>query len=297
MTGNSNLAALPEVVGTRTEFYRELTSRNSGFIPTPTQVRVRNARILVAGCGSTGGAVVEPLARVGVQNFILADPGEYELNNLNRQHAVHSDIGRNKAIVGAEKVAAVNPYAKVVVAIDGITAGNVDAFVRSSDVVIDGVDVTERCGMSAKWALHESAARLRVPVICGYDMAGMQYVRCYDYRDRRRPLDGVITAADVEASTSWQLLAKLIPKRMVPIEMIRNLRSSMDDPDYHVSQLIYTSLTFGAIASRMTVELLDGQRVRRHVAVDVHHAVRRPSANRRLALAKPLEMIRLLRKL
>ncbi|MFC7511740.1 HesA/MoeB/ThiF family protein [Streptomyces thermocarboxydus] len=73
------------------------------------QERLRNATVLVAGCGSTGGAVVEPLARLGTGRFVLAEPGEYELNNLNRQSATHKDIGRNKAEVAAERIRSVNP--------------------------------------------------------------------------------------------------------------------------------------------------------------------------------------------
>ena len=47
-----------------TDFYSELTARNTGFISPRAQGRVREATVLVAGCGSTGGAAVEPLARV-----------------------------------------------------------------------------------------------------------------------------------------------------------------------------------------------------------------------------------------
>lgn len=279
------------------EFYAELTTRNSGFISSPTQARLREARILVAGCGSTGGAAIEPLTRIGVQNFILADNGDYEVNNLNRQHAQLVDVGRNKAEVSAERVLAINPRASVAIDRDGIRSATVDAMVGRCSVVIDGVDVTEKSGMSAKFALHESAARLRVPVICGYDMAGMQYVRCYDYRARQRPLAGAITAAEIETTSSWRLLDRLIPRRRVPIEMIRSLRGSLNDPDHHVSQLVYTSLMFGAITSRMVVEIIGGRPVRRQVAIDVHHSVRRPLANVRLAAAKPIEILRILRSL
>ncbi len=278
-------------------YYRELTSRNKGFIGVGSQTRLSQARLLVAGCGSTGGAAVEPLARIGVQDFVLADNGEYELNNLNRQHARHTDIGRNKAEVSAELVLSINPDARVRVRRNGIEPGRVDEVVDGRDVIIDGVDVTEKAGMQAKWALHESAARLRVPVISGYDMAGMQYVRCYDYRTASAPLLGAVTVEHIENESSWQVLARLIPKRKVPLEMVRNLRASMTDPDYHVSQLVYTSLMFGAIASRLTVELLDRRPVRRHIGIDLHRVVRGSAANRRNALAKPLEVVRLLRQL
>jgi hypothetical protein len=277
------------------DFYEQFTSRNSGFIPDSAQRRIQNARVLVAGCGSTGGAAVEPLARLGIQDFVLADNGTYELNNLNRQHAGHRDVGRNKAEVNAEHVLAVNPFARVQVHPEGAQPDTVDDLVRGCDVVIDGIDVTERAGMLAKWALHESAARLRVPVVSGYDMAGMQYVRCYDYRLPSRPLNGAVTLRDIERSSSWQVLSRLIPKRKVPVEMLRDLRNSLNDNDYHVPQLVYTSMLFGAIASRITVELLRGESIRSAVSIDLHHSMRRRSVNGRLAAVKPVEILRTLR--
>jgi hypothetical protein len=41
-----------------TQFYRELTSRNTGFITTTQQDTLHHSTILIAGCGSTGGASV-----------------------------------------------------------------------------------------------------------------------------------------------------------------------------------------------------------------------------------------------
>ena len=58
---------------------------------------LRRAVILVAGCGSIGGAVVEPLVRLGAEHLVLAEPDCYELHNLNRQHACLADVGCNKA--------------------------------------------------------------------------------------------------------------------------------------------------------------------------------------------------------
>jgi len=256
-------------------FYRELTRRNRGFIPDRTQQALRSARVLVAGCGSTGGAAVEPLARLGVQHFALADNGAYELNNLNRQHAYQHEIGRNKARVTASRVLGVNPHAEVAVHEDGIQESNVDVLVAEVDLVVDGVDVTGRAGWEAKVLLHEAAARHRKPVITGYDMAGAQYVRCYDYRRRPRPaLDGRVSRSDVAERSTWMLLHRVVPTRFVPVEMLADARAHLGEPDYSVPQLVYASLLFGAIASRMAVDLLTGRRVRKHVLVDVHRQVR-----------------------
>jgi ThiF family len=277
--------------------YAELTSRNAGFISPDSQHRLSSALVLVAGCGSTGGAAIGPLTRLGVQRFRLADNGSYELNNLNRQDAALDDVNRNKAEVGAERVRAILPGADVSVVPEGVQSASVAGLVAGVDVVIDGVDVTERSGLLAKWSLHAEAARQRVPVISGYDMAGMQYVRVYDYRRVIAPLAGVITADDLHELSTFQILARIIPRRYVPLEMILDLQASLTEPDYHVSQLVYTSLLFGAVAARLTVDLLDGRRTRTHVAIDLHRATRPRLVNARSLVRTPIEAGRLLRSL
>ncbi len=253
--------------------------------------------MLVAGCGSTGGAAVEPLVRLGVQHLVLADNGAYELNNLNRQIAYQDDIGRNKARVCAERVVAINPYCSVDVEENGLHEGELDDIVARCDVVIDAIDVTESVAWRAKFALHASAVAHRLPVITGYDMAGTQYVRFYDYRRGGVPFDGRITAAALDGTPTWVLLRRVIPIRRVPIEMLEDARRSLGVDDYAISQVVYASLLFGALASRMVVDVLDGRRVRRHVVVDAHGAVRPALANIGVASRKPLVMLLALKDL
>lgn len=275
------------MTATAQDLYDELTCRNRGFVPPASQQRLSAATVLVAGCGSTGGAAVEPLARLGVQSFLLADNGTYELNNLNRQSAGQADIGRNKAEVCARHVHEINPQARTRVATEGIQPGTVAAMVAACDVVIDGVDVTEPAGWRAKYALHEAAAALRRPVISGYDMAGTQYVRFYDYRPGGVPFDGAVTAAQVGTRATWRLLRRVVPLRVVPVEMLESARAAVATGEESVSQLVYTSMLFGALASRMVVDVLDGRPVRRHTVVDVHGAVRPPVSALRARLRKP----------
>ncbi|WP_405613988.1 HesA/MoeB/ThiF family protein [Streptomyces sp. NBC_00076] len=280
------------------DFYEVFTERNRGFISERTQDALSRARLLIAGCGSTGGAAVEPLTRIGVQDFLLADVGEFELNNLNRQHAAYGDIGRHKAEVAAERVMSVNPHARVEVVTEGITAGNADALVGGASVVIDGVDVTERSGWRAKYLLHEAAVSSRRPVLTGYDMAGTQYIRFYDYRRAgSSPFDGRIKTGDIERAGIWSLLHRAVPTRYIPLEMIRNAREHLGEEGYSVPQLVYASMLFGALSTRMTAQILVGDPVRQDVAVDIHGVVRPLSATVRTGLRWPIELIGGLRKL
>ncbi|OFE15825.1 hypothetical protein BA895_04720 [Humibacillus sp. DSM 29435] len=280
------------------QFYAQLTERNQGFVSERAQRRLSEAVVLVAGCGSTGGAAVEPLVRIGVQHFLLADVGRYELNNLNRQNAYLAELGEHKAVVCARRIDQVNPSATTEIHEQGVTTDNVNDLVSRCDIVIDGVDVTEPSGWRAKFALHEAAASQGRPVVSGYDMAGTQYVRFYDYSPGDAPFDGAVHPDDVAGGTiTWDLLRRVVPMRFVPIEMIDLARARVRDGDDGLSQVVYASLAFGAISSRIVLALMEGQAVRRHTVVNVDSAVRPPWANLLVAARKPLAAVLALRDL
>lgn len=256
-------------------FYAELTERNRGLVPDRVQEALATATVLVAGCGSTGGSAVEPLVRLGVQRLVLADPGEYELNNLNRQDASLDDIGRNKAEAAGLRAQAINPHTHIRLHTEGVVAPTLSALLAGVDVIVDGVDVTTPSGWEAKFRLHEAAAARGLPVISGYDMSGTQYVRYYDYRlPNARALDGAVSAQDLHAIGVWDLLSRVVPRDVVPADLIQDIRAHRADPDYSVPQLVYTSMLFGAVAARYVVEILAGNPLRETVCIDLHTLVR-----------------------
>lgn len=126
----------------RAGFYAALTARNRGLIGDAEQWRLRTSRVLVAGCGSIGGAAVEPLVRLGAENLVLAEPDVYELHNLNRQNATLDDVGKNKALALAARCRAINPHATVEVQPAGVTSATVTELLDDTALAIDGVDVT-----------------------------------------------------------------------------------------------------------------------------------------------------------
>jgi hypothetical protein len=276
------------------DFYAELTSRNAGVIDPATQQILRHATVLIAGCGSIGGAAVEPLTRLGLRRFILADPGEYEINNLNRQNAVATDMGRNKSTVAARRVLAINPFAQVQAFPNGVRADDLNELLAGVDLVVDGVDVTTISGLRAKYLLNERAASCRLPLITGWDMAGAQYVRCYDYRKLRRAMDGRLRADDLDRLNMWQILQRLVPLRFVPVEMLTLARANLANPEFSFPQLVHAADMFGAITAHLVTQLLTGRPVRQHIYVDLHQLTRPPGGRWRTRIDRPREMIRAL---
>ncbi len=162
---------------------------------------------------------------------------------------------------------------------------------------MDGVDVTTISGMRAKYVLHEQAAARRLPLLTGWDMAGAQYVRLYDYRRLDRVFDGELTAEDLDRLTMWQLLQRVVPSRYVPLEMIAIARANLDNPSFNFPQVVYSADLFGALAARIVAELLAGRGVREHIYLDLHQTIRRRGARWRAQLSRPVAAARLLARL
>jgi hypothetical protein len=267
--GRRSLRRGPREPRPETAHYREMTRRNQPSLSRKEQSALRGVRILVAGCGSIGGATVVPLVRLGAERFVLCEPGEYELNNLNRQAADVGDIGRNKAEVQAARARAINPEVEVLVERDGVTADNVDWLVGTTDIVLDGVDVTEPAGIAAKRALHDEAWRQRRLVISGLDLGGTQVVYGFDYRDgRTRPFNGRLDGAPAGLG-AVEFLSRLVDPLDVPREMIAHAEAMIRGEAGSAPQLAPTADQFGVLASWMVLDFAAGRPVRKRVKVAI----------------------------
>ena len=251
-------------------FYAELTSRNRGLISDLEQARLRATRFVIAGCGSTGGACVMPLLRSGAERFVLFDPGQYDVSNLNRQDATLADVGRNKAEAAKARILGVNPFATVDVHARGVEPDVIGSLLQPDDFVIDAVDVTTVAGLEAKLALHRSACDKRLMVLTAYDIGPTQWLEMFDYRRERKPLAGKVTRTD----RPEQVLRALIPPLAVPREIFAELLKRRDDPDRGFPQLAMTSNLLGALIVPYTLRLLTGRPVRRRMRVDLYDLVR-----------------------
>ncbi|XHS77538.1 ThiF family adenylyltransferase [Burkholderiaceae bacterium UC74_6] len=121
--------------------YGRAFSRNIGWVTRDEQNRLRNARVAIAGMGGVGGIHMQTLARLGIGAFHIADFDDFSVHNFNRQvGAFMSTVGRPKSDVLAEMTRDINPEAQIKIFADGVTAENLDEFLKDVDVYVDGVD-------------------------------------------------------------------------------------------------------------------------------------------------------------
>jgi tRNA threonylcarbamoyladenosine dehydratase len=292
----NRIAPDPERSSSPDAFYEELVARNPGIVPEEEQRRLRRATILIAGCGSIGGAAVEPLVRLGAEHLVLAEPDVYEVHNLNRQQAYLSDVGRSKAAVLAGRACDINPGADVAVDERGVVADNVAALVGGASLVIDGIDVTASAPLACKCALHDEARRRGVPVVSGYDIAGAQLVLVYDYRRAGTAvLGGRVAAAEFGKLAPLEFLARVVPLWALPCEIVPELERRLRGASDGFPQVVYSAQLFGVIAARRALDLLAGRPVRRRIVVDVHRLPRPVAARCRMELARLAALVRLSR--
>lgn len=263
------------VLRDRERQYAALTARNRGLISDDQQVALREAIVLVAGCGGIGGGAIEPLVRAGSERFILVDNGVYAYEDAGREAVRVQDVGRNKAVVFAERMRDINPFAHLDVQTDGVTDRNVEELVAGADLVVDGISASEPGSLLAKLLLHHHARRLGKPVIGGYDIAGTLWVPVYDYRrSDLKLLDGKVAEAEVQTLQPVEFMSRMFSSLKIPIEMVPEFERQMMGQSTAPPALGYTTLVFGAFAVRLTLELLLDRPVRSSIVIDVPSQVR-----------------------
>lgn len=117
--------------------------RNYGFWNEATQQAINETHLAIAGTGGAGHEFGVKAARMGVQNFRVADPEVFEPANSNRIIGVNEHtLGRNKAEVMREEILAINPDANVTVYNEGVTLDNIHDFLQDADVVLNATELS-----------------------------------------------------------------------------------------------------------------------------------------------------------
>jgi tRNA A37 threonylcarbamoyladenosine dehydratase len=252
----------------------DLTLRNQGFISEDTQEALKNLKVLIAGCGSIGGGIIELLVRTGVRNFVLADPDTYDYTNMNRQVVYFNDVEKNKALFLEEKIYKINPSCTVSVYDNGIRDDNITEMLHNIDIIVDGVDVTTKDGWIAKFELHEQAKEKRIPLISGYDMDATQYVIFHDYSNEYEQLfDGRITRKHIEIFEPLVSCVFLIQPKNMPLGIFEELeRIEKKEKDF-ISQLGIAANLYAIITTSMIIKKIEGKKIKKEVYIDLWETV------------------------
>jgi sulfur-carrier protein adenylyltransferase/sulfurtransferase len=155
--------------------YEQLFERNYGIFTSEEQQRIRDARVVIIGCGGIGGVVATALARSGMEHFILYDYDVYSPSNINRQVTCFTDtMGFNKAECVADSLLRINPEIEVTVHTEALRPDEMADAIRMGDVFIPAAD---------EWPLSIAALglakELGKPAIMAYPVGALARVSTF----------------------------------------------------------------------------------------------------------------------
>jgi molybdopterin/thiamine biosynthesis adenylyltransferase len=137
--------------------YWEIINRQKEIVNKKEQLKLKNSKITVIGCGGIGGAVIEMLTRMGVTHLKIIDKDKFDVSNINRQLMSSMDrVGQSKTEVTKEIISSINPFTEVETFDTELNEGNVDEIIENSTVVVDALDnlkariITSRCALKRK---------------------------------------------------------------------------------------------------------------------------------------------------
>ena len=194
--------AVVRLLGPRS-FARVRLDRNRNKLTHEEQSRLRGLRVGVVGA-SAGHSIAHVIAMEGLAGEIrLADFDSIDLTNLNRIPASVLDLGVNKAIVAARRIAEIDPFVRVSVLSEGVTADNLDRFLDGLDVVIEECD-----SLDMKFLVREHARARRIPVFMETSDRGVLDVERFDLEPGRAVFHGLLGDVTAEKVAGLTLLEK-----------------------------------------------------------------------------------------
>jgi len=127
------------------------------------QNKLKKASALVVGSGGLGGPVSSYLAAAGVGRLGLADFGDLELSNLNRQVFFRTrDIGRPKAVLLAAQLKELNPHVVFEPLRVKLDSANLAPLLKKYSLVMDCTDNFE-----ARFEINKACFRAGRPFVHG----------------------------------------------------------------------------------------------------------------------------------
>lgn len=157
-------------------------SRTEILIGTEAQKKLAGSTVAVFGVGGVGSHCIEALARCGIGHLVLVDNDTVSLTNINRQSiAYHSTVGQYKTHVMKQRIADINPAARVSTFETFVLPDNLEALLDGAgpvDYLIDAIDT-----VAAKLAIAGYAAEHSIPLIASMGTGNKLHAELFEIAD------------------------------------------------------------------------------------------------------------------
>ncbi len=128
------------------------------------QLKLKNAKVLVAGAGGLGSPVLQYLTAAGIGTIGISDNDIVDISNIARQVMfAKSEIGMQKAIIAAKRLEKLNPNVQVNIHNIFLKDDRVLKIIDDYDIVVDATDniqarylLNDACIIKNKVLVHAS---------------------------------------------------------------------------------------------------------------------------------------------
>jgi len=166
------------------------------------QMRLKDSKVVLVGCGALGTVVANNLVRAGIGELKIIDRDFVELNNLQRQILFdEEDVKRNipKAIAAVEKLKKINSQVKLEAVVADVNFTNVESLVAGAKILVDGTDNFE-----VRFLLNDACVKANIPWIYGSCLGSYGLTaniipgktRCFRCLFQTGPLPGMVPTCD-----------------------------------------------------------------------------------------------------
>ena len=135
------------------------------------QKKLRDAKVLLVGCGALGTVLGNTLARAGVGHITIVDRDYIELNNLQRQVLFdEQDIADQlpKSVAAKRKIEKINSAISVEAIVADVNHTNIEQMAAGKDLLLDGTDNFE-----TRFLINDVSVKTGVPWIYGAVISAM----------------------------------------------------------------------------------------------------------------------------
>ena len=147
----------------------ELDRAFDARFPKEMQVKLRSAKVAVAGLGGLGSNIAVMLARSGIGKLLLVDFDVVDVTNLNRQMYFIPQLGKPKAEALPEILRQINPYLTYEAVCVKVAPENVKELFADYPIVCEAFDKPDQKAMLVRELLTQCP---ETTVVSGNGMAG-----------------------------------------------------------------------------------------------------------------------------
>lgn len=179
------------------DFVKVRTNRNQYKITPQEQALLERKRVGIIGLSVGSGVALAMAMERTAGELRIADFDTLDLSNLNRLRSSVTNLGIEKSVLVAREIAEIDPFLRVTLFQNGITAENIGEFLDGDDAPLDLL-VEECDSLPIKLRARIEARRRAIPVIMETSDRGMVDVERFDIDPNLGILHGRISDTECE---------------------------------------------------------------------------------------------------